>query len=137
MQRQTRPDILVLWSTQNIRTDGRQLRAGGLNSIAYGTTRYETGITTINHLIIPTKKPIDTDTREQNKIKTKQELQTQTGKELTEQEYQEVIKAAQHYLQTKGTSLQSLPNPGIGPTLEGLTRMLGWKKRALSTSTDG
>ena len=77
----------VLWSTQNIRTDGRQLRAGGLNSIAYGTTRYETGITTINHLIIPTKKPIDTDTREQNKIKTKQELQTQTGKELNEQAY--------------------------------------------------
>ena len=62
----------VLWSTQNIRIDGRQLRAGGINSIAYGTTRNETGITTINHLIIPTKKPIDTDTREQNKIKTKE-----------------------------------------------------------------
>ena len=119
----------VIWSTQNIRKDGRQLRAGGINSIAYGATRDETGITTINHLIIPAKKPIDTDAREPNKIKTKEELQIQTGKALTENEYQDIIKAVHHYLQTKGTSLKSLPNPGVGPTLEGLTRMLGWEKK--------
>jgi hypothetical protein len=35
----------------------------------------------------------------------------------------------QHYLQTKGTSLKDLPNPGEGPNLEGLSRMLGWEKK--------
>ena len=57
---------MVIWGTQNIRTGGRQLRAGGINSIAYGRNRDETGITTINHLIIPVGKSIDTDTRESN-----------------------------------------------------------------------
>jgi len=102
---------------------------GGINSIAYGKTRDETGITTINHLITPTKISNDTDTGEKNKIKTREEIQIQTGKALGEQEYRDIIKATQHYLQTKGTSLQNLPNPGIGPTLEGLTRMLGWMKK--------
>ena len=61
---------MVIWGTQNIRTGGRQLRAGGINSIAYGRNRDETGITTINHLIIPVGKSIDTrDTRESNRIK--------------------------------------------------------------------
>ena len=120
---------IVIWSTQNIRIDGRQLRAGGINSIAYGNTRDETGITTINHLIVPSKKPIDTETREPNRIKTKEELQIQTGKAMTENEYQDIIRAVQYYLQTKGTSLKRIPNPGIGPTHEGLTRMLGWKKK--------
>ena len=119
----------VIWSTQNIRKDGRQLRAGGINSIAYGATRDETGITTINHLINPAEKPIDTDTREPNRIKTKEELQIQTGKAITDNEYQEIIRAVQHYLQTKGTNLKNLPNPGVGPTHEGLTRMLGWEKK--------
>ena len=32
----------VIWSTQNIKIDGRRLRAGGINSIAYGATRDET-----------------------------------------------------------------------------------------------
>ena len=119
----------VIWGTQDIRTDGRQLRAGGTNSIAYGTTRDETGITTINHLITPVEKPIDNDTRESNRIKTKAELQIQTGKAISDNEYQEIITAVQHYLQTKGTSLKNLPNPGGGPTHEGLTRMLGWEKK--------
>ena len=119
----------VIWSTQDIRTDGRQLRAGGINIIAYGRTRDETGITTINHLITHVEKPIDTDTRESNRIKTKAELQIQTGKAITDNEYQEIIRAVQHYLQTKGTNLKNLPNPGVGPTHEGLTRMLGWEKK--------
>ena len=121
---------MVIWGTQNIRTGGRQLRAGGINSIAYGRNRDETGITTINHLIIPVGKSIDTrDTRESNRIKTKAELQVQTGKDINDQEYQEIIRAVQHNLQTKGTSLKNLPNPGDGPQLEGLTRMLGWEKK--------
>ena len=119
----------VIWGTQSIKIDGRQLKAGGINSIAYGKTRDETGITTINHLITPTKTPNDIETGEKNKIKTREEIQIQTGKTLGEQEYRDIIKATQHYLQTKGTSLQNLPNPGIGPTLEGLTRMLGWMKK--------
>ena len=35
----------------------------------------------------------------------------------------------QQYLQTKGTSLNNLQNPGEGPNLEGLIRMLGWEKK--------
>ena len=67
--------------------------------------------------------------RESNRIKTKAELQVQTGKNICDHEYQEIIRAVQHYLQTKGTSLKDLPNPGEGPNLEGLTRMLGWEKK--------
>ena len=120
---------MVILGTQKIRTDGRQLKAGGINSIAYGRNRDETGITTINHLLIPVEKPIDTVTRESNRIKTKAELQIQTGKAINDNEYQEIIRAVQHYLQTKGTNLKNLPNPGVGPTHEGLTRMLGWEKK--------
>ena len=29
----------------------------------------------------------------------------------------------------QGTNLKDIPNPGIGPQLEGLTRMLGWEKK--------
>ena len=32
---------MVIWGTQNIRTGGRQLNAGGINSIAYGKNRDE------------------------------------------------------------------------------------------------
>ena len=32
-------------------------------------------------------------------------------------------------LETHRTSLKDLVNPGIGPQLEGLTRMLGWGKK--------
>ena len=40
-------------------------------------------------------------------------------------------------LATHGTSLKKITNPGIGPQLEGLTRMLGWEKKAPNTSTPG
>ena len=56
-------------------------------------------------------------------------MQVQTGKDKGDQEYQEILRAVQHILQIKGTSLKDLPNPGIGPQLEGLTRMLGWEKK--------
>ena len=78
---------MVIWGTQNIRTGGSQLNAEGINSIAYGRNRDETGITTINHLIIPVEKSIYTDTRESNRIKTKAELQVQTGKDISDNEY--------------------------------------------------
>jgi hypothetical protein len=120
---------MVIWGTQNIRTGGMQLNAGGIHSIAYGRNRDETGITTINQLINPVGKSIYTDTRESNKIKTKAEIQVQTGKDISYNEYQGILRAVQHYLQTKGTSLKDLPNPGEGPNLEGLTRMLGWEKK--------
>ena len=105
---------MVIWGTQNIRTGGRQLNAGGINSIAYGRSRDETGITTINHLIIPVEKSIYTDTRESNRIKTKAELQVQKGKDISDHEYQEIIRAVQHYQQTKGISLK-LTQPGRSP----------------------
>ena len=117
---------MVIWGTQNIRTEGRQLRAGGINSIAYGRNRDETGITTINHLISPAGKSIDSDTKESNRIKTKADLQIQTGKDISNQEYHEILRVVQNILQIKGTSLKDIPNPGIGPQLEGLTRILGW-----------
>ena len=96
---------MVIWGTQNIRTGGMQLNAGGIHSIANGRNRDETGITTINHLINPVGKSIYTDTQESNKIKTKAQIQAQTGKELSDNEYQGIIRAVQHYLQTKGTSV--------------------------------
>ena len=120
---------MVIWGTQNIKNGRTQLNAGGITSIAYGRNRDETGITTINHLINQVGKSIYTDPREPNKVKTRAQIQTQSGKELSENEYREIIRAVQNYLLSVGTNLQDLPNPGEGPNLEGLTRMLGWEKK--------
>ena len=38
---------------------------------------------------------------------------------------------------THRTSLKDIANPGIGPQLEGLTKMLGWENRGQNTSTTG
>ena len=100
---------MVIWGTQNIRTRGIQLRAGGANCIAYGRNRDETGITTINHLITPVAKPIDRDTRESNKIKTKADLEIQTGKAISNQEYHEIVNAVQNMLIIQGTNLKDIP----------------------------
>ena len=50
---------MVIWNTQRIRTRGIQLQARGVNSIGYGESRDELGITTINQIIIPVPKPIN------------------------------------------------------------------------------
>ena len=47
---------------------------------------------------------------------------------LNNQDYQDLIQAVQNMLIKHRTSLKDLANPGIGPQLEGLTRMLGWEK---------
>ena len=47
------------------------------------------------------------------------------------------IQSIQNMLATHGTSLKDITNPGIGPQLEGLTRMLGWGKKGSKTSTPG
>ena len=62
---------MVIWNTQGVRTRGIQLTARGANSIGYGESRDELGITTINQLIIPVPKPINEDTKKANKTKTK------------------------------------------------------------------
>ena len=115
----------VIWSTQDIRTDGRQLRAGGINSIAYGITRDETGITTINHLITPVEKPIDYGTRESNRIKTKAELQIQTGKAINDNEYQEIIRAVEELSPNMHGIISSVflatPPPYVSPKISGLS----------------
>ena len=56
-------DEIVIWNTQKIRTRGIQLNASGVNSIGYGESRDETGMTTINRLIIPAPKPINEGTK--------------------------------------------------------------------------
>ena len=128
---------MVIWNTQKVRTRGIQLRARGVNSIGYGESRDELGITTINHLIKSVPKPINEDTKKANITKTKEDLEQQSGKTLNNQEYQDIIQAVQNMLETHRTSLKDLVNPGIGPQLEGLTRMLGWEKRDQNTSTTG
>ena len=128
---------MVIRNTQKIRTRGIQLTARGINSIGYGESRDELGITTINHLIIPVPKPINEDTKEANITKTKDDLEQQTGKTQNNKEYQDIIQAVQNMLITHRTSLKDIANPGIGPQLEGLTIMLGWKKRDQNTSTTG
>ena len=62
---------MVIWNTQKVRSRGIQLTARGANSIGYGESRDELGITTINQLIIPVPKPINEDTKKANKTKTK------------------------------------------------------------------
>ena len=120
---------MVIWNTQRVRTRGRQLQARGVNSIGYGESRDELGITTINQIIIPVPKPINEETKKSNIIKTKYNLETQTKKILDNQEYNDIIQSVQNMLETHGTSLKDITNPGIGPQLEGLTRMLGWEKK--------
>ena len=60
---------IVIWNTQKIRTRVIQLNTSGVNSIGYGESRDETGITTINRLIIPAPKPINKGTKKSNTIK--------------------------------------------------------------------
>ena len=128
---------MVIWNTQKVRSRGIQLTARGANSIGYGESRDELGITTINQLIIPVPKPINEDTKKANKTKTKNYLGQQTGKTLENQEYQDIIQSVQNMWETHRTNLKDITNPGIGPQLEGLTRMLGWEKRAQNTFTPG
>ena len=68
---------------------------------------------------------------------TKNQLEIQTKKILSNQEYNDIIQSIQNMLATPGTSLKDITNPGIGPQLEGLTRMLGWEKKVQNTSTPG
>ena len=60
---------MVIWNTQRIRTRGIQLQARGVNSIGYGESRDELGITTINQIIVPVPKPINEETKKSNIIK--------------------------------------------------------------------
>ena len=128
---------IVIWNTQKVRTRGLQLQARGVNSIGYGESRDELGITTINQLIIPVPKPINEETKKSNIIKTKYILENQTEKILDNQEYNDIIQSVQNMLETHRTSLKDITNPGIGPKLEGLSRMLGWEKKDQNTSTPG
>ena len=128
---------MVIWNTQGVRTRGVQLQAKGANSIGYGENRDELGITTINQIILAMPKPINEETKKSNIIKTKNHLETQTKKVLSNQEYNDIIQSIQNMLATHGTSLKDITNPGIGPQLEGLTRMLGWEKKDQNTSTPG
>ena len=128
---------MVIWNTQGIRTRGLQLQAIGANSIGQGESKDELGITTINHLLIATPKPINEENKKSNEVKTKTHLERETKKTLSNQEYSDLIQSVQDMLATHGTSLKKITNPGIGPQLEGLTRMLGWEKKAPNTSTPG
>ena len=67
--------------------------------------------------------------KKSNEVKTKTHLERETKKTLSNQEYNDLIQSVQDMLATHGTSLKKIPNPGIGPQLEGLTRMLGWGKK--------
>ena len=128
---------MIIWNTQGIRTRGLQLQAKSVNSIGYGENRDDLGITTINQIIVAMPKPINEETKKSNIIKTKNHLETQTKKVLSNQEYNDIIQSIQNMLATHGTSLKDITNPGIGPQLEGLTRMLGWGKKGSKTSTPG
>ena len=128
---------MIIWNTQGIRTRGLQLQAKSVNSIGYGENRDDLGITTINQIIVAMPKPINEETKKSNTIKTKNQLEIQTKKTLRNQEYNDIIQSIQNMLATHGTSLKDITNPGIGPQLEGLTRMLGWKKKVQNTSTPG
>ena len=128
---------MVIWDTQKIRTRGIQLTARGANSIGYGESRDTLGVTTINHLIKAVPKYITEATKKPNVLKSRQELQQETRKTLSNQEYHDIITATQNMLTVHGTSLKDIENPGIGPQHEGLTRILSWGKRDQNTSTTG
>ena len=67
---------MEIWETQKIRTRGEQLIARGVNSIGYGRSRDQLGVTTINHLITPVSKYITEST---HKSKRKEEKRAGTG----------------------------------------------------------
>ena len=115
--------------TQKIRTRGQQLTTRGINSIGYGRTRDQLGLTTIQHLIKPVPKSITESATRSNETKTRQELEQETGKAVGEQEYHDINTAVQNMLVIHGTSLKDVENPRIGPQHEGLTRMLSWGKK--------
>ena len=83
----------------------------------------------MNHLIKPISKSITESTLRSNETKSRQELEQGSGRNLGEQEYQDITSAVQNMLTVHGTSLKDIENPVIGPQHEGLTRMLSWEKK--------
>ena len=82
---------MIIWNTQGIRTRGLQLQAKGVNSIGQGESKDDLGITTINHLLLATPKPIGEESKKSNAIKTKTQLEQETKKILSNQEYNDII----------------------------------------------
>ena len=60
---------MEIWETQKKRTRGEQLIARGINSIGYGRSRDQLGVTTINHIIKPVPKYITESTHKSNETK--------------------------------------------------------------------
>ena len=116
---------MVKWNNQKIKIRGEPLKATRLTSIAFGATKDEPGITIVNHLlkeIATIRDPITT-------IKTRQDIEQETNKDLSQQEYDDLKIAVTNMLREYGMSWETLTYQGIGPHHQGLTRLLNWKEK--------
>ena len=82
---------MVFWDNQRITVGVTPLKAGLQTSIAFGEPKKISKITTIRHLIHTTTiKRVTKQT-----LKTRTQLENETGKTLTQSDYQN-IRTAQH-----------------------------------------
>ena len=69
---------MVIWNNQKIRIRGEPLKAKRISSIAYGDTKDTAQITVVYHLM----KQETTNRKTRNTVKTRQQLENETGKNL-------------------------------------------------------
>ena len=93
--------------------------------IAFGNTKEIPNITNVSHL---SKKIVNNGT-ETNTMKTRQEWEMETEKDMTKREYTDMSTSVTTMLRNYGTSWDTLPRNETGPCHQGLIRILSWKNK--------
>ena len=103
------------------------LKSTKLTSIAFGRNRNEIGINYVNQL---TKKGDLGQDKCRKRMKTRQELEDETSKNMELQEYIDLNEAVKTMLRNYGISWTTLRDYETGPHHLGLTSILNWKEKA-------
>ena len=106
---------MVFWDNQRITLRGSPLRTGLHGNIAFGETKQTPKITTIRHLNQTTT--IDRVTTQN--LKTRAEIENETGKTLTQIEYQNIKTATTSILRVYGFTWDNIPIENNGPNHRG------------------
>ena len=69
-------------------------------------------------------------------LKTRTQLKNETGKTLTQNDYQNIKTATTSILRVYGFTWDNIPIKTTGPNHMGLTRILSWQKKGQKTFTN-
>ena len=116
---------MVIWNNQKIKSGGEILPATRATSIAFKNTKEEPGITIVNHII---KSP-SWNENTVKRIKTRMELEKETGKDISMEDYDKIKEATTNMLRDYGLSWDTLTYSTMGPHHQGRTRLQNWKEK--------